>query len=81
MKERVIDITHQLWDLQMKRIIAMSDEEIMADAIREFGSPAAVEQYVERMRKAIANTMWGIRDKRDLGGRTDGEPTIGQKLR
>lgn len=66
MKERVIDITHQLWDLQMKRIMAMSDEEIMADAIREFGSSAAVEQYVERMRKAIEATMWGIRAKENL---------------
>lgn len=66
MKEKVIDITHKLWDLQMQRIMAMSDEEVMADAIREFGSPAAVEQYVERMRKAIKATMWGIRAKENL---------------
>lgn len=61
-KSNVIDITHKIWDLQIERILAMSDEEIMADAIREFGSPEAVEDYVERMRKAIANTMWGIRN-------------------
>lgn len=62
----VIDITHQLWDLQMKLIMAMTDEEIMADAIREFGSPANVEKYVERMQKAIKATMWGNRAKESL---------------
>ena len=65
-EEKVHDITMKIWDLQEKRIMAMSDAEIMADAIREFGSPAKVEAYVERVRKTIANAQWGIRSKRNL---------------
>ena len=70
-EEKVHNITMKIWELQEKRIMAMTDQEIMADAIREFGSPAKVEAYVERMRKAIANTQWGLRSKRDLKNKGD----------
>lgn len=52
-KSNIIDINHQLADLKVERILAMSDDEIMVEAIREYGSP-------ENARKAVIRTCQGI---------------------
>lgn len=44
-------------DKEVERILAMSDEEIMVEAIREYGSPAAASKAAERIREGIMNTI------------------------
>lgn len=65
-QEKVIDITMKIADLQVQRILAMSDDEIMVEAIREYGSPAAAQEAVERTRQGVLNAIdkWKLNNLR-----------------
>jgi hypothetical protein len=62
MRKRSNIIRQKIADLQVERILNMTDDEILVDAIREYGSPANAEKVAERTRQAIKNAIenWGI---------------------
>lgn len=72
MAEKVIDITKTLRDREVERILNMSDDEIMADAIREYGSPANAQKAINRMCDGMNNALkaWGIPEIK-FAARTD----------
>lgn len=56
-------LKEQICDLELKRIMEMSDEEIMIEAIWEYGSPANAQKAINKLCDGVnkALSMHGIK--------------------
>lgn len=52
-RKRLVEIRMQQADLETERLLKMSDAEVMAEAVREYGSPQAVERVVNKMKQSV----------------------------